>query len=225
MGLEGGRRTEMAEARNRRTIPVDPLEPDENVIRRAVALLREGGIVAYPTETFYGLAVDAANGSACKKLFRVKGRPEARALPCVIACSADLAGLAEPITKAAEALSQRFWPGPLTLIVQAKSTLAAASSDGSVAVRVSGLALARRLCRAFGGPLTATSANRSGTPPPTSAREVLEQLGGQVDLILDGGESPGGKPSTIVDVRGARPSLVREGAVPFSDVLFALGSG
>lgn len=213
----------MAEDRSQRTIPVDSLDPEEDALRRAATLLRQGGIVGYPTETFYGLAVDATSGPACAKLFEVKGRPGEKALPCVIASAGDLEALAERIPPAAEVLSRRFWPGPLTLVIQARSNLAAASGDGSVAVRVSGLALVRRLCQAFGGPLTATSANRSGSPPPISAREVLDQLGEQVDLILDGGESPGGLPSTIVDVRGARPILVREGVVPFSEVLLALG--
>jgi L-threonylcarbamoyladenylate synthase len=207
-----------------RTIRVDPMDPEEDAIRRAVACLREDGIVAYPTETFYGLAVDARSGTACAKLYDVKGRPREKALPVILAASGDLAAVAKRITPDARMLSERFWPGPLTLVVEARPGLAAASPDGSLAVRVSGALLPRRLCRAFGGPLTSTSANRSGSAPPTTARAVLDDLGDRVDLVLDGGTCPGGLPSTIVDVRGARPALVREGRIPFSGVLRALGA-
>jgi L-threonylcarbamoyladenylate synthase len=208
--------------RNARAIQVDPMAPDEDAIRRAVAILEDGGIVAYPTETFYGLAVDADSTRACAKLFDVKGRPQDRALPCMIASAADLAALATDITPEARFLSEHFWPGPLTLVVEARSGFAAVSKDGSAAVRVSGLALARRLCQVFGGPLTATSANRTGSAPSTSAKEVLAQLDDSVDLVLDGGVAPGGLPSTIVDVRGDRPALLRAGAIPFDDVIRAL---
>jgi L-threonylcarbamoyladenylate synthase len=204
------------------TIPVDPMDPDEEAVRRAVAVLREDGVVACPTETFYGLAVSAASPGACEELFAVKGRPRYKAFPCVIASIDDLASVARTVSPLAARLAKRFWPGPLTLVVEARSALAAASEDGSIAVRVSGLPLVRRLCRSFGGPLTATSANRSGSVPPTSAAAVVAGLGERIDLVLDGGRSPGGLPSTIVDVRGTRPTLVREGAIAFCDVLRAL---
>jgi L-threonylcarbamoyladenylate synthase len=208
--------------RNATTIPVDPRAPDEDAIQRAVSILEDGGIVAYPTETFYGLAVDASSVAACARLFEVKGRPKDKALPCVIASAGELPALARRITPDARVLSERFWPGPLTLVVDARSGLAAASRDGSVAVRVSGLALARRLCRAFGGPLTATSANRTGSPAPTSAVDVRAGLGDTIDLVLDGGVCPGGLPSTIVDVRGDRPALLRSGKIPYDEVQRAL---
>ncbi len=106
--------------RNATTIPVDPLAPDEDAIQRAVAILEDGGIVAYPTETFYGLAVDASSVAACARLFEVKGRPKEKALPCVIASAGELAALARRITPDARVLSERFWPGPLTLVVDAR---------------------------------------------------------------------------------------------------------
>jgi L-threonylcarbamoyladenylate synthase len=217
--VAAGRRTASGSAE---ILRVDPADPDEDVLERAAQLLRDGGIVAYATETFYGLAADATSPSACAALFELKGRPRGKALPCVIASASDLASVARTVSPDAAALSRRFWPGPLTLVVEAGAGLAAASEDGSVAVRVSGLPLARRLCRTFGGPLTATSANRSGSSPPTSPGAVLADLSDRLDLVLDSGATPGGLPSTIVDVRGARPTLVREGRIPFSEVLRAL---
>jgi len=201
-----------------RTLDVDPREPDARVLEEALEVLRGGGIVAYPTETFYGLGVDARSLAACGRLFELKGRPTEKALPCIVSGLGQLEDVARSLGSAVEALAREFWPGPLTLVIEAKPGVAAASPEGGLAVRASGLRLPRDLAEGLGAPITATSANRSGAPPATTAEEVLSELGSELDLVLDGGPCPGGLPSTVVDVREARPRLIREGRVSFTEV-------
>lgn len=206
-------------------LEVDPHRPAKPVLEAAVAVLRKGGIVAFPTETFYGLGADAGSREACGRLFELKGRPKEKAFPCIVSGISQLTDLAAHLLPEALSLARRFWPGPLTLVVAARPGLAAAASDGSIAVRASSLVLARNLAAALGGPLTATSANRSDSPPATTAPEVLAEIGDGLDLILDGGPSPGGLPSTIVDVRTMPPRLVRTGRIAFEEVLRASRTG
>jgi L-threonylcarbamoyladenylate synthase len=206
-------------------LEVDPQRPAERVLEAAIAAIRESGIIAFPTETFYGLAVDAWSLEACGRVFELKGRPKDKALPCIVSGIPQLLEVAAVLEPQALSLARRFWPGPLTLVVAARPGLAAASSDGSIAVRASSLVLARTLAAALGGPVTATSANRADSPPPTTAAEVLAELGQGLDLILDGGPSPGGLPSTMVDVRTMPPRLVRPGRISFEDVLEASRAG
>ena len=201
-----------------RTLDVDPREPDARVVEKALAVLRGGGIVAYPTETFYGLGVDARSRAACDRLFELKGRPAEKALPCIVSGLGQLEEAARSLGSAVFPLAREFWPGPLTLVIDAKPALAASSPEGGLAVRASGLRLPRDLAEGLGAPITATSANRSGAPPATTAEEVLSELGSELDLILDGGPCPGGLPSTIVDVRETPPRLIREGRVSFAEV-------
>jgi L-threonylcarbamoyladenylate synthase len=201
-----------------RTLDVDPREPDARVLEEALFVLRGGGIVAYPTETFYGLGVDARSSRACDRLIQLKGRPADKALPCIVSGLEQLEEVARSLESAVFPLARRFWPGPLTLVVEAKPGLAASSPEGSLAVRASGLRLARDLAEGLGAPITATSANRSGEPPATTAEQVSSRLGAELDLVLDGGPCPGGLPSTIVDVRRTPPRLIREGRVSFADV-------
>ncbi len=197
---------------------MDTEQPQGDVLAQACRVLDEHGVVALPTETFYGLAVSVFDRVACERVFELKGRPPTKALPCIVSGIEQLETVASEIPALAKELSTRFWPGPLTLIVPARATVAAASETGTIAVRVSSLPLARELA-AIAGPVTATSANVSGAPPATTADEVLAQLGDSVDLVLDGGATPGGPASTIVDLTGATPALVREGAIAFRDVL------
>jgi L-threonylcarbamoyladenylate synthase len=205
-----------------RILDVDPREPDSRVVEEALRVLREDGIVAYPTETFYGLGVDARSRTACDRLFELKGRPPEKAFPCIVSGVPQLEAVARNLGKAAFLLAGRFWPGPLTLVVEAKPGFAASSPEGGIAVRASGLRLARDLAEWLGAPVTATSANRSGSPPATTADQALSDLGAELDLLLDGGPCPGGLPSTIVDVRETPARLVREGRVPFAEVERAL---
>ncbi|MGH9391163.1 MAG: L-threonylcarbamoyladenylate synthase, partial [Vicinamibacteria bacterium] len=192
--------------------------PDARVVEEALAVLREDGIVVYPTETFYGLAVDARSRAACDRLFELKGRPPEKALPCIVSGVPQLEEVARSLGNSVFRLARKFWPGPLTLVIEAKPGLLASSPEGGLAVRASGLRLPRDLAEGLGAPITATSANHSGAPPATTAEEVLSELGSELDLVLDGGACPGGLPSTIVDVRGTPPRLVREGRVSFAEV-------
>jgi L-threonylcarbamoyladenylate synthase len=194
------------------------------VLKQAVEVLRRGGLVAYPTETFYGLGANAFDSEAYGRILELKGRDAEKALPVIVADVEQLDLVADELPRAVAPLADRFWPGPLTLVIPVRSGLPGALADlSTVAARVSGLALARELARRGAFPLTSTSANRSGGASARTAGEVEAMLGEGLELILDGGPTPGGNPSTIVDVTGAEPRLLRPGAVPFEDVRRALG--
>jgi L-threonylcarbamoyladenylate synthase len=212
-------------ARSERLV-VNPRAPERDLIARAAAALREGLIVAYPTETFYGLAVDPRNGSAVDRLFALKGRAAGVALPLLAAdlAQAQAAGRLGP---SALKLAHGFWPGPLAVIVHAEPQIAPAVHAGrnTVAVRVSAHAVARELAKAAGTAITATSANRSHEAPAIDADTLMRALGPDVAIVLDGGPTPGGLPSTIVDTVIEPPSLVRPGAVPWDRVLEFLREG
>ena len=197
---------------------------DSQAIPSAVEVLQRGGVVAYPTETFYGLAVDPRSSDAVRRLFALKGRPETSALT-LIAADLDQARRTGAFNRTAMALAARWWPGPLTMVVPALSGLAAEALAGgtTVGLRVSGSEIARDLASAFGFCVTATSANRSGEPAAANADQVAAQLPA-VDFLLDGGAAPGGAPSTIVAVTGEAVSLVRAGAVAWERVLKSLES-
>jgi L-threonylcarbamoyladenylate synthase len=184
---------------------------DPAALERAAAIIRAGGVVAIPTETFYGLAADAGQPAAAARIFEIKGRPAKMALPLVAAgieqVIASLGPLDETTAKAAAA----FWPGPLSLVV-----------GSGEAVRVPSHDWVRALCEKAGALLTATSANKTGEPPARTAGGVAASIGGLVDLIVDGGTTPGGQPSTIADLRGRDPRLIRDGAIAWSVVLDAL---
>jgi L-threonylcarbamoyladenylate synthase len=181
-------------------------------IAAAAAALGRGEAVAYPTETFYGLGV-AARAPALERLLAVKGREAEKGLSLLIADEAMLAEVVAEVSPRARALIAAHWPGPLTLALPARAGLPPALvKDGCVAVRVSPHPVARALVAAFGGPVTATSANPAGQPPPTTAAAVLAYFG-DACLILDGGETPGGLPSTLARVRGDRVEVLRQGAL------------
>jgi len=181
-----------------------------------VAALRRGEVVAYPTETFYGLGVDALDVAALDRLRELKGRGE-KAISVLIEGDAMLARLCAEIPPRALELMRRHWPGALTLALPARDGLPAALvSDGCVAVRQSSHPLARALVVALGGPLTTTSANPAGAPPATSAEAVRAALG-QGCRILDGGPTAGGAPSTLVRIRGDRLEVLRRGAIEIGD--------
>jgi L-threonylcarbamoyladenylate synthase len=205
-------------------VRVDPLHPEPAVIRDAAAVIATGGVVAYPTDTLYGLAVDPRSQAAVDRLFALKNRPVDRAIP-LIAGRAETVRAAVHWTARADRLAAACWPGPLTLVLHATAGLAPAilGLDGSVAIRVPDSAVARALADAAGGLVTATSANASGEQP-TADPAVVAALGGRgLDVLLDAGASPGGVPSTIVDLTAPTPRLVRAGAVPWDRVLEFLG--
>jgi L-threonylcarbamoyladenylate synthase len=187
-------------------------------LERALIVLNAGGLVAFPTDTVYGLGALAFDDEAVKSIYRAKGRPLEKAIPVLLADSADLDLVASFVPEMARRLSQRFWPGPLTLVVPKIQGLPNSVSDShTVAARVPDLALARTLLRAA-GPMAVTSANMSGQPSPTSAEEVLQELNGRIPLILDGGTTSGGIPSTVVDCTGAEPVILRSGPLLLADI-------
>jgi L-threonylcarbamoyladenylate synthase len=190
-----------------------------DAVERCAGILRAGGIVAYPTETFYALGALASRGDALARLASAKLRPEGKPLP-LVAADLDQVRSVAVLEGLAERLAARFWPGPLTLVLPAAANLDDAITAGSrtVAIRVAGNDLARRLASAAGGPLISTSANRAGEPPPTGPADVAPQLVARIDAVLVAPACPGGLPSTIVSVSGDRVTLLRVGAVPFWEV-------
>lgn len=191
---------------------------------RAAERLRAGGLVVYPTETFYALGALAASAAAVARLAAAKLRPGDRPLPLVAADLAAARAVAADFPPLAERLAARFWPGPLTLVLPAAPGLPPeVSGEGTVGVRVPGSALARDLSRLAGGPLISTSANVAGGPPVVRPSDLDQGLLLLVDCVLDGGETPGGLPSTVVAVDGRGPRLLRPGAVPWESLLAALG--
>ena len=189
-------------------------------VAEAAALLRRGGIVAYPTETFYGLGALATDRGALARLAAAKLRPEGKPLPVIAADLAQVFAIASLDEPLAARLAQRFWPGPLTLVLPADPSLdpALTGGSGTVGVRIPGAPIARALARQTGGPLVSTSANLSGEPPPCSVDDLADELLARIDGILDAGRTPGGLPSTVIAVEGGRVRLVRAGAVPSRDV-------
>jgi L-threonylcarbamoyladenylate synthase len=198
---------------------VDPCAPDRSVIQQAAELLRAGLVVAYPTDTLYGLAVDPRNAAAVNRLFELKGRPETSALTLIAADVDQVRGAGE-MNAAAERLAARWWPGPLTVVIPARPILAREMLAGgsTVGVRIPDHPVAVALARAAGFCVTATSANRSGAPAVSTAGAVTEALP-EIDAVLDGGPAPGGAPSTIVNASARDLALVRAGAVPWDRVL------
>lgn len=197
-----------------------PVAIDAASLARAVAILRSGGIVAFPTETYYGLAVDPFNPRALDRLFAVKRRPRAMPILVLVSGVEQLDLLASELPPMYAGLIRRFWPGPLTLIFPALATLPAqlTGGTGTVGIRRSPLSAANRLLTAFGGPITATSANLSGRPAALTADEVHRVFGDRLDYILDGGATPGGSGSTLVGIRDADLHCLREGTIPFAQV-------
>jgi L-threonylcarbamoyladenylate synthase len=189
-------------------------------IEAAAAVLRRGGLVAYPTETFYGLGALARDQAALARLARAKLRPEGKPLP-LLAADLDQVNEVAALPPLAARLAARFWPGPLTLVLPAVSGLddAITAGTGTVAIRVPGSDVARALARAAGGALVSTSANFSGEPPPADAAALSPALVAQIDHVLDGGRTPGGLPSTIVALGADGPRLLRAGPVPFEVVV------
>lgn len=191
------------------------LHAGPEAIERAVAVLRRGGVVAFPTDTVYGLGAHGGIAVAIEKLFQVKERERLRAIPLLIARAEDLATVAVQVPEIAWRLAERFWPGAVTLVVPRAATVLDVLTGGapSVAVRVPAHEVALQLIAELHAPLAATSANLSGEPETVTAKEVREALGGRVRLILDGGRCPGGVASTVIDVTVDPPSIRRRGAM------------
>jgi L-threonylcarbamoyladenylate synthase len=189
---------------------------------RALEVLRLGGLVAFPTDTVYGIGALGFNGKAVQSIYAAKDRPIEKAIPILIGEMADMDQVAMGVPERAYLLARRFWPGPLTILVPKRPDLPeAVSATSTIGVRVPDHEIARALLRAA-GPLAVTSANLSGHPSPTTAQEVFAQLGGRIELIIDGGKTPGGTPSTVVDCLGYEIRILREGPIKEKELLAAL---
>ncbi|MDZ7641208.1 MAG: L-threonylcarbamoyladenylate synthase [Desulfurivibrio sp.] len=190
--------------------------PSAALLTKAAAVIAAGGVVAFPTETYYGLAVDPFNAAALQRLFTVKQRPDDKPILTLVAERQMLSRLVSRVPAPYEGLMDAFWPGPLTLIFAARPELPPdlTAHSGTVGVRISSHPTARALAAACGGPITATSANLSGRPAAVSAAEVAAQFTAGIDLILDGGSTPGGVGSTLVGLVNDELQVLREGVVP-----------
>ncbi len=191
-------------------------------ISRALEVLHSGGLVAFPTDTVYGVGALAFDGQAVESIYTAKDRPVEKAIPVLLGDATDLENVGTDIPAVARRLADRFWPGPLTILVPKRLDLPeAVSATSTVGVRVPDHEVARALLRAA-GPMAVTSANISGAQSPVTTREVYEQLGGRIPLILDGGRTPGGVPSTLVDCTTSELRVLREGPISLDALRSAL---
>ncbi|MEO6981934.1 MAG: L-threonylcarbamoyladenylate synthase [Edaphobacter sp.] len=208
------------------TLLIHPDEPEPELIRQVVQSLNDGNVVALPTDTFYGLAVDPVNLMAVDRIYDLKTRARHKPLSLLISEVAQAYELARQIDSAFDRLAEKFWPGPLTIIVKAGSRLPlrVTANTGNLALRVPEAAIPRAVVACLGLPITATSANLSGQPECTYASGVREQLGDKIPLIVDGGPTARNTATTIVDLSGGGNSwmIVREGAIPTHEIALAL---
>jgi L-threonylcarbamoyladenylate synthase len=203
-----------------RRVFVNPARPHRDAVQEAAKLIRQGRVVAIPTDTLYGLAANPFSSEAVRRVYEVKGRTADQPLPLVAGEIAHVVAHLGPLGAIGERLARRFWPGPLTLVVAAPPAVAreVTGGTGTVGVRVPNHPVAVAICLAVGHPVTATSANPSGRPASADPGDVEESLGRTVDLLIDAGRTPGGPPSTVVDVTGETVRLIREGAIAWSEI-------
>jgi L-threonylcarbamoyladenylate synthase len=196
-------------------LPIDPMAPEPKAVRVAAEAVLRGGVVAFPTDTVYGLSCSLMDPSAVEFLYRLKRRPSHLSVIALIPDADAVHPLVDSVPDAAEALMQRFWPGPLSIIFPASPLvpLRVRGERGTIALRVPRHPLCLALLDAVGGPLVSSSANLSGQAPCVDAVELVRVFGNQIDVILDGGRVEGSAPSTVVDVSAGRVELVRAGAV------------
>ena len=180
----------------------------------AVQCLKLGGIVAIPTDTVYGLAADPFNADAVQRLYMVKGRPDGKPIPLVLSSVEDVHRVSQNLPGFFFHLTDRFWPGGLTIVIEAKNLLPVLTAGGpTVGVRIPDNALLLQILHTFGGPAAITSANLSGEPPATSPEEINDELASRIDMIVDGGKTPGPIPSTVYDISVSPPVIRRHGVI------------
>ena len=206
---------------------MNPRAPQPKLIARAVEVVRGGGVVCFPTRCLYGLGADAFNPAAVERVFEIKQRPAALPLLVLISRPDQLADLAAMVPAVARLLMERFWPGRLTLVLEARPEIAPrlTAGTGRIGVRLAAHPVARALVEALGGPITGTSANPSGAGGCRRISELAPLIAGRVELILDAGDLKGGVGSTVVDATGDAPVMIREGEVSRSDIQAVLKSG
>jgi len=198
-----------------------PAERPES-LNRALSVLQSGGLVAFPTDTVYGVGALAFDAIAIESIYAAKDRPVDKAIPILIGGPEDLDKVTVALPPLAGKLAARFWPGPLTLVMPKSPYLPdIISAAPTVGVRVPDHPVARALLR-MAGPMAVTSANLSGRPSPRTAEDVMRQLNGRIPLVLDGGEAPGGLSSTVVNCLGAEPVILRQGPISWEDIAFVL---
>jgi len=187
----------------------------DSVVKQAIAILRHGGVIVYPTETVYGIGCDPFDAAACDRVRAIKGRGDDKPFLLLAADAAQVERSTGPLTGAAALLAGTFWPGPLTLVLRVREDFPGwlKGHSGGVAFRVTPHPLAAALAVGFGAPIVSTSANHSGHPPAVSYREAIDQFAGTVDIVLDTPAIMQGIASTIVDVTGAEPVIIREGGI------------
>lgn len=207
-----------------RVLAVDPVAPTRAALRTAADTLRAGGVVAFPTETFYGLAVPALDAGSVRRVFELKGRPDSKPL-LVLVDSVAMAETVAHVTPSARDLMTRYWPGALTVVLPAHPTVPSVvtAGTGTLGIRLSSHPVAQGLVGLLGEPVTAPSANPNGLAPPTTAAGVLGHFPEGIGLILDGGATRGGEPSTVLDLTVDPPRVLRQGAVVVRDLTTQAG--
>lgn len=210
---------------NTKIVKIDPENIDYNIIREAANIINRGGIVVFPTETVYGIGADALNDEAVDKIFKAKGRPQDNPLIVHIAEFNELYDLIKEVPVNAELLAEKFWPGPLTMILYKKDILSDKITAGlnTAAIRLPVNKIALALIKESKKPIAAPSANTSGRPSPTEASHVIEDLMGKVDMIIDGGSTYIGLESTVVDMTSSVPMILRPGGITKEDIVSVLG--
>jgi len=201
-------------------LKISPTNPEPEVVEYAADFIKRGRVIGIPTDTFYGLSADPFNLSAIELVFQIKGRAETKALPILISSIDQALALARDVPEAFLVLAHKFWPGALTLVVQAthRLPLKVTGNSGRVALRWPNSRIAMDLIEANGGPVTGTSANLSGYPSCTNAQQIVKQLGDRLPLILDAGDTGAVLASTIVRIDGEDWAIAREGALPESEI-------
>lgn len=208
-------------------LKISPKKPNASQIAKAVEILKAGGVIAYPTETFYGLGVDGSNDEAIKKIFRIKGRNFKNPVSIIIGDGKDLIQSVEEIPEYSYKLIKNFWPGALTIVFKASSTVSPllTAGTGRIGIRISSHPIAAALANALSRPITATSANLSGSEECTTAEEIIQSIGSGIDAVIDGGPTPGIAGSTLIDVSVFPPVILREGIIPASFIQRVMQSG
>jgi L-threonylcarbamoyladenylate synthase len=206
-------------------IKVDPKKPQADAIRIAAKVIRKGGLVAFPTETVYGLGANALDSDAVARIFRAKERPTDNPMIVHIADKKDMRRLARRVPQKAEKLAARFWPGPLTLVLKRSGLVPDITVAGldTIGIRMPSNKIALELIRQSGVPIAAPSANRASKPSPTTAKHVIEDLAGRIDAVLDGGPTRVGVESTVIDMTKRVPQILRPGGTPLEELNVALG--
>lgn len=204
-----------------RIVAIDPVHPQPDLIAEAVAVLRSGGLVVYPTRCLYGLGGDAGNPEAAAKVFEAKGRPESQPVSVICSTPAMIASIVQAVPPLAQTIMDHFWPGSVTIVMPANQSLPAllTADTGKIGIRRPAHAVAEALAAALGRPITATSANRSGSEGCYRVEDLSPEVLAHVDLVLDAGDLDGGVGSTVVDASGEAPVIIREGLVAAEEIM------